>query len=205
MAKSGLLVVLSGPSGVGKGTVCKALLDKDPELVLSVSKTTRKPRLGEKEGVNYYFVGKEEFEADILKKNFLEYAKVYDHFYGTPRQTVEKLLQQGRNVILEIDPQGALQVMETYPNGVFIFLLPPSAAELRARIIARGTEDKASMQKRLAAAALEVAQAEKYKYVVVNDHIDAACDRIYAIIQAEMLKVQRNIELLQAFAKEVEK
>lgn len=203
MAKPGLLVVLSGPSGVGKGTVCKALLEKDPQLVLSVSKTTRKPRPGEKEGLNYYFVSKEEFEEAILAQDFLEYAEVYGHYYGTPRQKVEKMLQQGRNVILEIDPQGALQVMKAYPQGVFIFLLPPSAADLRSRIILRGTEDQESLQKRLAAAAQEVAQAEKYNYVVVNDRIEAACERIYAIIQAEMLKVSRNKELLQAFAKEV--
>lgn len=204
MAKSGLLVVLSGPSGVGKGTVCQALLDKDAELALSISKTTRPPRTGELEGVNYCFVNKDEFKTAIMQKDFLEYAQVYDHFYGTPRQQVEKMLQQGKNVILEIDPQGALQVMDTYPHGVFIFLLPPSAAELRKRIITRGTEDQKSLQKRLTAAALEVAQAMRYEYVVVNDHVEAARDRIYTIIEAEALKVSRNKELLQAFAKEVE-
>ena len=203
MSRPGLLIVLSGPSGTGKGTICKCLLEKKPELELSVSKTTRPPRKGEEDGVNYCFVTVEEFKEAIANQDFLEYACVYDHYYGTPRQAVEKKLAAGKNVILEIDPQGAQKVMRAYPDGVFIFLLPPSGAELRKRITCRGTESEESLTKRLAAASQEVMQASKYNYVVVNDEIASASERILSIIQAEQLRVKRNQDLIWQLAEEV--
>jgi len=203
VAGQGLLIVVSGPSGAGKGTVCRALLDCCPELVLSVSKTTRAPRTGEQDGVSYFFVTHEEFEQALLEQDFLEYACVYGQYYGTPRSTVEKMLAEGCDVILEIDTQGALQVMESCAEGVFVFLLPPSAAELRARIINRGTESSESLQRRLAAAAQEVALAPKYDYIVVNDRVEDARDKIFAIICAEKLRSGRNRELINLIAEEV--
>ncbi|NLP36184.1 MAG: guanylate kinase [Firmicutes bacterium] len=203
MSQHGLLIVISGPSGVGKGTVCQALLKQKADLVVSVSKTTRQPRAGEKDGVNYFFVTPEEFQQSIADGDFLEYACVYDHYYGTPRRAVEKMLAAGRDVILEIDTQGALQVMQTYPQGVFIFLLPPSGAELRNRIVKRGTETQETLKKRLAAAKSEVELAYKYQYVIVNDRVEAACERISAIIKAEKMRVMRNQELIKALVEEV--
>ncbi|NLM53024.1 MAG: guanylate kinase [Firmicutes bacterium] len=203
MSQHGLLIVISGPSGVGKGTVCQALLRKKADLVFSVSKTTRQPRPGEKDGVNYFFVTPEEFQKSIAEGDFLEYACVYDHYYGTPRRAVERMLAAGRDVILEIDTQGALQVMQTYPQGVFIFLLPPSGAELRSRIIKRGTETEETLKKRLAAAKSEIELAYKYQYVIVNDHVETACERICAIIEAEKMRVLRNKALINALVEEV--
>jgi len=194
--KPGILFVLSGPSGAGKGTVCKALMQRAKDLRLSVSVTTRAPREGEIEGVNYFFRTQEQFQEMIRNNELLEWAKVYDNYYGTPRKFVESQLEQGYDVLLEIDIQGAMQVKQHFPNGVFLFLIPPSATELEARILGRGTETEESFQKRFGAARHELARMREYDYLVVNDVVECACDRIETIIQAEHCSVERNLFLL---------
>jgi guanylate kinase len=193
---SGILFVLSGPSGAGKGTVCKALMQRMPQMCLSVSVTTRAPRAGEQHGVNYFFKTREQFEEMIANDELLEWAKVYDNYYGTPRSYVETKLAEGYDVLLEIDIQGAMQVKQKYPDGVFIFLIPPSATELQARILGRGTETEESFRLRFGAARSELQMMKEYDYVVVNDVVDAACQRIEAIITAEHCSVSRNMFLL---------
>ncbi len=194
--KSGILFVLSGPSGAGKGTVCKALMKQSHDLRLSVSVTTRDPREGEQEGINYFFRSQEQFQEMIRTKALLEWAKVYDNYYGTPRSFVESQLREGYDVILEIDIQGAMQVKRHFPEGVFLFLIPPSATELEARILGRGTETEESFQKRFGAARHELARMGEYDYVIVNDFVDSACKAIEAIILAEHCSVKRNLYLL---------
>lgn len=193
---SGILFVLSGPSGAGKGTVCKALRGRLPELYLSVSATTREPRVGEQHGINYFFKSRDQFEQMIAEGDLLEWAEVYGNYYGTPRGFVEAKLKAGFNVFLEIDIQGAMQVKEKFPEGVFIFLIPPTATELKARILGRGTETEESFKKRFGAARSELEQMSEYDYVVVNDYVDSACERIEAIITAEHCSVNRNMVLL---------
>jgi guanylate kinase len=192
--QKGLLVVLSGPSGVGKGTVCKALRNFASRLVYSVSATTRSPRTGEVDGVNYFFKTKEQFEHMIENNELLEWAQYVDNYYGTPRAFVEETLNQGQDVILEIEVQGALQVKEKFPQGVFIFLAPPTLDELEQRIIGRGTETTESVHKRMNAAHDELQLMEKYDYVVVNDVVEQACERIQSILIAEHCKKERLIE-----------
>lgn len=194
MQRQGLLIVISGPSGAGKGTICKALLQKKKELKLSVSCTTRSPREGEKEGVNYYFISKDKFEEMIAKNEFLEYATVYGNYYGTPRSYVEEELKKGNDVILEIDIQGALMVKEKYPEGVFIFILPPSMEELKNRIIKRGSETEDSLNTRFTAAFEEIKYMSKYDYAVVNDFVDEAVKKIECIIIAEKCKCNRMLK-----------
>ena len=187
----GLLTVVSGASGTGKGTVIKALLQKKADLFLSVSATTRKPRVGEKDGVSYHFMSRDEFEKEIAADGFLEYADVYGNYYGTLRREVDKHLAVGEDVLLEIDTQGALKVMEKIPEGVFVFLLPPSMEELKKRLLGRGTETEESAEKRLRAAAEEIARGKSYKYAVVNDEVEKAAAKIAAIIDAEHCAVSR--------------
>lgn len=195
--EQGILFVLSGPSGAGKGTVCKALMGRLPEMHLSISATTRQPREGEQHGVNYFFKTKNQFQTMIESGQLLEWAKVYGNYYGTPRTFVEDKLAEGSDVLLEIDIQGAMQVKETYPDGVFLFLIPPSAMELEARILGRGTETDDSFAARFGAARDELQMMSKYDYVVVNDVVEAACERIESIITAEHCSVARNLYLLK--------
>ena len=195
--KEGLLVVISGASGTGKGTVCKRLFELEKNITFSVSATTRPPRQGEVDGVNYWFLSKQKFEEMIEKGEFLEWAKVYDNYYGTPLNKVEERLKNGEDILLEIDTQGALNVMEKMPQGVFIFLLPPSLEELKRRIVGRGTENQESLEKRLGAAKKEISLANKYQYVVVNDDVENAAENIKAIIKAEKSKTERNLKLLE--------
>jgi len=203
MEDRGLLLILSGPAGVGKGTVCKALRERMPELVYSVSATTRSPRPGEVEGVNYFFKTKEEFRRMIEQDELLEWAEYVGNYYGTPRAFVESMLAAGRDVILEIEVQGALQVKQKFPQGTFLFLAPPDLDELRNRIIGRGTESSEIIEKRLEVARSEIEMMDHYDYVVVNDEIERACDRIQAIITAEHLKKERQVHKFRKWLKEV--
>jgi guanylate kinase len=190
----GLLIVLSGPSGAGKGTVCSALRSRVPELTYSVSATTRHPRKGEVDGVNYFFKSHAEFERMIEEGKLLEWAKYVNNYYGTPREFVEEKLEEGKDVLLEIEVQGARQVKEQFPQGVFIFLLPPSMKELKKRIRNRGTETEENLHNRMKAAENELKQVEYYDYVVVNDVVEDACDRIRAILVAEHSRKDRFLE-----------
>ena len=198
--RKGLLVVVSGPSGAGKGTICQALLEKTP-LAYSVSATTRKPRAGEIDGKSYYFLSVEAFEEMIEKDELLEWAKVYDNYYGTPLKKVEEKLAAGEDILLEIDTQGAMKVREKFPEGVYIFILPPSLAELERRIRGRDTETEDVLQKRLAAAINEIEAGKCYKYVVTNDEVDGAVDSVCAILAAERRLVARNGELFDEIEK----
>ncbi len=194
-----MLIVLSGPSGTGKGTVCKALLKKHREISLSISSTTREPRAGEIHGKHYFFTNREEFEKRIGIGEFLEYANVFSNYYGTPKSFVDETLASGKDVLLEIDVQGALKVKENSPEGVFIFLIPPSMAELEKRIRSRGTETEEKIRERLGKAGAEMDLMDKYDYVIVNDEVDNVVARIESIMDAERLRVPRNLEKIQQF------
>lgn len=205
MKKKGLLIVVSGPSGTGKGTVCTKLLQETPELAYSISATTRAPREGEKDGVNYYFLTKEAFEKKIAAGGFLEHANVYGNYYGTPLDKVEESLAGGQDILLEIDIQGALNVMAKCPQGIFIFLLPPSLKELEHRIRGRGSETPESLERRMNAAKDEIEIGKKYQYVVVNDTVDHAVEQIKDIWMAEHCRVAKNQELFEVLEHEERK
>ncbi|MBQ4405249.1 MAG: guanylate kinase [Selenomonadaceae bacterium] len=190
----GLLIVVSGASGTGKGTVCKKLLTDLPKIAYSISATTRNPRPGEIDGKEYYFLSVDEFKSWISEEKFLEYAEVYGNFYGTPLNKIEERLSRGEDILLEIDVQGALNVKKKCPKGVYIFLLPPSLEELKNRIEGRGTENPESLARRLKNAVAEIKIGLEYDYVVVNDDINAAAEQIKAILTAERLKVARNTD-----------
>jgi guanylate kinase len=183
--KKGLIIVLSGPSGVGKGTVRKKLMEnEDLKLVFSISMTTRLPRQGEKDGVDYFFVTEDVFDQNLKNNNFLEHATFVNNRYGTPKDYVEKLLDKGYNVFIEIDVQGALQVKENVKgdNLVLVFLIPPSIEELENRIRSRGTEEEATIQKRLKRAKEELIMQKHYDFIVINDTVEQAAKDIEAII-----------------------
>lgn len=184
--------MLSGPSGVGKGTVRKALFDQeDIQFQYSVSATTRSPREGEVNGVDYFFKTREEFERMIANNELLEWAEFVGNYYGTPIAYVEQTLQQGKDVFLEIEVQGALQVKKAFPEGVFIFLAPPSLSELKSRIVGRGTETEDVIHNRLTVAKEEIEMMDAYDYVVENDEVQLACDRIKAIVVGEHCRRER--------------
>ena len=187
------VVAFIGPSGCGKGTVLKEVL-KNPDLYFSVSATTRDPRPGEVDGVNYRFMTNEAFEALIEQDGFLEYAGYCDHYYGSPKQPVEEQLAMGKSVILEIEVEGAMKVRAARPDAVFVFILPPSMTELENRLRGRGTEAEEVVQKRVAQAKREIGFAEKYDYVVINDDLSAAIADVNAILCAESHKTKKNLE-----------
>lgn len=177
----GALFIISGPSGTGKGTVCKELIARE-DVFLSVSATTRDKRIGEEDGVTYHFKTKEAFEKMIADGEMLEWAEYSGNYYGTPRAEVEKMLDAGRNVILEIEPQGAFSVQSQMPEAVLIFILPPSIAELKDRLVTRGRENEAQIAERLNAAVWEFEQAYKYDYIVENDSLAECVDEIFAVM-----------------------
>lgn len=197
----GFLLVVSGPSGSGKGTVCKELLENIDELVFSVSATTRSPRPGETHGENYFFLDKDEFLNKIENNEFLEYANVHTNYYGTPKDFVIEKVENGKIVLLEIDVQGAMQVMERFENVVSVFLLPPNLEELEHRLRNRNTESNEDISIRLANAKEEIDLVEKYDYYVINDKIELAVDRISSIIKSEKLKVKRNKNIKEEILK----
>ena len=198
MTKRGLLIVLSGPSGVGKGTVRAAIFSKgEQKFVYSISATTRQPRTGETDGVDYFFKTREEFEQMIQNKQLLEYAEYVGNYYGTPLEYVENTLAQGKDVFLEIDVQGAIQVRELMPEGVFIFLTPPDLNELESRIVNRGTDSDEVIAKRMKTAREELELMKYYDYSVVNDTVDNAVQKIEAIIQTEHLRIIRNLDTIE--------
>ncbi len=196
-SREGLLLVVSGPAGVGKGTLDKALLERHQDMKLSVSATTRAPRPGEIDGVHYFFKTEEEFKTMIERNEFLEYMHVFQtNYYGTPRSFVEEQLSRGIDVILEIDVQGAMKVKKAFPNAVMIFIAPPSMAELKSRLIGRNTETLEQIEKRFATAEKEIAMLPEYEYVVTNDVVEMAVNRMESIITAEKCKVSRSDALL---------
>ncbi len=199
----GQLFVVSGPSGAGKGTICQKLV-KEMDVALSISMTTRSPRPGEANGVSYSFVTREEFEQAIRNDELLEYAEVYGNFYGTPKRWVFEKLQGGKDVVLEIDIQGALKVREKYPQGIYIFILPPSMAELRERITRRGADSPASIELRLGKTLSEVSYIDQYNYCVINGELEEAVKRVKAIILAEHSRVSERIyELIKHYKEEI--
>lgn len=194
MEDQGLLIVLSGPSGVGKGTVRKHLFDHyNNDFDFSISMTTRAKRIGEVDGVDYFFKTKEEFEEYIKEGKLLEYANYVGNYYGTPIDYVRETLSTGRDVFLEIEVQGALKVKKRMPEGIFIFLLPPNLEELRSRIVNRGTDAPEVISQRMEKAVEELELMKYYDYVVENDSVDKAAQKIRHIIESEHLKVDRNI------------
>jgi len=190
----GSLFIISGPSGTGKGTVCKELVKHD-NIYLSISATTRDKRLGEVDGETYFYISKEEFLSMIENDKMLEYAQYSGNYYGTPKEAVEKMLEQGKNVILEIEAQGALKVKEKMPEAVMIFIVPPSIKELRDRLSKRGREDAEEIEKRINTAKWEFSQCPKYNYVLVNDNLETCVKNTLDIIDATNER-QRIIEKL---------
>ncbi len=204
MMRRGLLIVVSGPSGVGKGTICKELFKSSDDIHLSVSVTTRAAREGEVHGKNYFFISKEEFLHMIENDELLEYAQVYDNFYGTPKKFVMEQLDIGRDILLEIDIQGALQVKEKYPEGVFVFIVPPSMEELRNRIVGRGTETLEAINKRFSSAYDEIDLMSNYDYYIINDTVQHATKKLQNILEAERYRIlpQYVTQLIQELKEE---
>ncbi len=194
--KKGTFFVLSGPSGSGKGTVLKEVLRKSDRIVYSVSATSRSPRAGEVDGINYYFKSREEFETLIKADAFIEYTETYGNYYGTLKSEVEKAIVNGKNIILEIDPVGARNVRAHYPDAVLMFLVAPDLEVLSSRLSGRGSENAETFKIRHDAALSEMENATLYDYVVVNDFVERAADDILAIIRAENLRTKNSIEIL---------
>ena len=199
----GILVVVSGFSGAGKGTVMKRLLEKYDDYALSVSVTTRAPRPGEEDGIAYFFRSREEFEQLIREDALIEYAQYVENYYGTPRSYVEEQLSAGRNVILEIEIQGALKVKEKFPNTLLLFVTPPSAEELRKRLEGRGTETQEVIDGRMKRAIEEAEYMDQYDYLVVNDELDVCVEEMHHLIQGEHERCFRNQTFIEHMKREL--
>lgn len=197
--RRGLLVVFSGPSGSGKGTVLKEALKRDENLSVSVSVTTRNPRDGERDGVDYIFYSKEQFENLIKEDGLLEWACFCENYYGTPKAEIEKKLSEGKDIILEIEVQGAMKVKEACPEAVLVFNMPPSKEELKNRLIGRNTDAPEVIEKRLNTSIWEISQAENYDYIIVNDVVEDAAERLLSVIKGEKCKKERNLGVLSQY------
>jgi len=204
MKKLGVLSVISGFSGVGKGTIVKKLVAEE-DYALSISATSRAPREGEVHGREYFFLTRDEFHSMIESDGLIEWAEYVNNFYGTPREYVEERLAEGKDVILEIEPQGALKIKEKYPEAVLIFIVPPNAKELENRLIGRGTEEVDTIKKRLKRAAEETEYIDNYEYIVVNDNLDDAVRDIHHIIQAASHKKDRAGGFIEALTEDLKK
>ncbi len=205
MNKQGILIVVSGFSGAGKGTVMKALLNQYDNYALSISATTRSPREGEVEGREYFFKTVEEFEKMIAKDELIEYARYVENYYGTPRDYVESQLQDGKDVILEIEMQGALKVKEKYPKTLLLFVTPPNAKILKERLVGRGTESMEVIESRMKRAAEETEYMSQYDYLIINDDLDACVKEMHQIIQGEHRRSFRNEQMIAQITEELKK
>ena len=199
----GILIIISGFSGAGKGTIVKRLIKDYENYALSISMTTRKPRQGEQDGIEYFFVDKEMFEQKITKGNLLEYASYCDHYYGTPKEYVESQLDAGKDVILEIEIQGALKIKELMPDCLLLFVTPPSANELRNRLVGRGTETQEVIDKRLKRAVEESEGIEAYDFIIVNDNLEECIKDVHAVISNAHNTPYRKMEFIEKIRKEL--
>lgn len=203
MQHQGILAVISGFSGAGKGTVMKALLEQYDSYALSVSATTREPRPGEANGREYFFVSEQEFTSMIEKGDLIEYARYVNHYYGTPKAYVESMLAEGKDVLLEIEIQGALKVKQQFPEALLVFIVPPSAAELKNRLLSRGTESEDVIEKRLSRAAEEAEGTSSYDYILVNDTVEDCTARLHGLIQSQHYKTSANQKLIVQMEQEL--
>ncbi len=203
MSEQGILVVVSGFSGAGKGTLIKAMLEKHHNYALSISATTRAPRQGEEDGREYFFVTREKFEEMIREGQLIEYAQYVENYYGTPRQYVFQQMADGKDVILEIEIQGALKIKERFPDALLLFVMPPSADELKRRLVGRGTETMEVIDQRLHRAAEEAEGMTSYDYILINDKVDTCVDAMHQLIQAQHRRVSGNLDFIQQMKSEL--
>lgn len=203
MSEKGVVVVISGFSGTGKGTVIKQLMEKYSQYVFSISATTRLPRAGETHGKEYFFLSKEEFEKKIKENLFLEHASYVDNYYGTPRDYVEEKLNEGKDVVLDIEVQGALNVKKAFPEAILIYILPPSAEELKKRLMGRGTETEEVIRGRMNRSLEESRLISEYDYVVVNDRVMDCVEKIHGIVSSEHSRVKNNREFINDISSEL--
>ena len=203
MSEQGILVVVSGFSGAGKGTLIKAMLEKHHNYAFSISATTRAPRQGEEDGREYFFVTREKFEEMIREGQLIEYAQYVENYYGTPRQYVFQQMADGKDVILEIEIQGALKIKERFPDALLLFVMPPSADELKRRLVGRGTETMEVIDQRLHRAAEEAEGMTSYDYILINDKVDTCVDAMHQLIQAQHRRVSGNLDFIQQMKSEL--
>ncbi len=203
MSEQGILIVVSGFSGAGKGTLIKAMLEKYHNYALSISATTRMPREGEEDGREYFFVTRERFEQMIQDEQLIEYAQYVNNYYGTPRQYVFQQMADGKDVILEIEIQGALKIKKRFPEALLLFVMPPSADELKRRLVGRGTETMEVIDQRLHRAAEEAEGMTSYDYILINDKLDACVEAMHQLIQAQHRRVSSNLDFIEQMKSEL--